>query len=793
MKKILPLLICVTQLFSLTISLNSAKEKGTHYAILHIQDNEPIDCRAIPQSLDKEIYLCQFKKIVKTPIEIKKMPLVNIDFLEKKKEFFIKIEPKVQSKLIAVNRSLYIDEETSQNSKAKKSKHWVIMLYKKTPFTDNVGKDGINFPIMYPKNMKPYIGALDLNGAPISYAQSEDIKLYIDLKKSYAKKRYENVISNSLDIVKKYPQTIFKSEILLYRLRAINKELSKENSNLSATIDDNELASEGKRWIKMFPSDDNLPEVLMMVAKSYLKIGSKADANYFLDILITEHKNSPFTKQSILTYADSIYSTRNPAKALKLYRDVLYSASSLDIASEAAIRLVDKEINRGKTQSAKQYLEKVLSANENFLLKDRAAAYALATKLAANKLYDSAAKIADFIAVGLNKKSSRREQIVRDAGLWHAKANEIQKAYNGLQAYMNEYKSGDYRKEVQQALDELFFELKETNETKLTNYYDTLISKYKNEIGDRAVVEKAKLLLSNERYKDVLKMQKALKYVSDKNSSEANGLILDAANALSILSLKDDNCAKTVGYIEKYNLDLSKFKQKKLFDCLLRTSRFKKANELSKTKIKDKNLKNRFIWLEKYLLSQYKLLKYQSVVDIGKDIIAIASSLKKKVSHDTLSMIFFSYMKLNKLDKALSIAKVIEKKYTGDVRNTDVYIDVVKRAVDDRNDLLLSQYAKKVITIQNKLKSFPQTPFVEFSYIGALKRLGKLQEALSITQVLTYKNISLKDKIRALYNAGELSMKLKKNADAKSYFTKCIKIKSKSSWKDICKQNLKLL
>ena len=36
----------------------------------------------------------------------------------------------------------------------------------------------------FSKYQKPYIGALDLNGAPISYAQSKDIQLYLDIKTS---------------------------------------------------------------------------------------------------------------------------------------------------------------------------------------------------------------------------------------------------------------------------------------------------------------------------------------------------------------------------------------------------------------------------------------------------------------------------------------------------------------------------------------------------------------------------------------------------------------------------------
>ena len=790
-KQLLFLILFVTQLFPLTIVLNSTKVNGESYAILHVEDDEPVHCQVIPQSLDKKIYLCKFNKVVKTIIKPKQMALVNIDFLEKEKEFYVRIEPKVKSRLVQVKNSLYIDEEVSSNQPKKMVNHWSILLYKKSPFPRESSNEKINFPIIYPKNVKPYVGALDLNGAPISYIQSKDIKLYLKLKKSYINEKYFDVIEDSIDVVDKYPNTIFKSEFMLYRLRAIDKGMDENDEEITSNFDGNDIVREGKTWIKSFPSDNNIPEVLMLIAKSYLKMGFKADANYFMDTLISEHENSPYTKKAILVFADSLYNGRDKDKAIKLYLDVLYSAQDLDIAAEAAIRLVDKEMNRGKTEKAREYLLKVLEANHEYLLKDRVDSYELAKKLAKNKLYDIAAKVADILIVDLKKSDESREFLVRDSGLWHAKANDIKKAYDRLQQYLKEYKHGDYIEEVQTSLDELFFELNESNETKLANYYDELIDKYKNKIGDRAVIEKAKLLLSQERYKDVLQMQTSLEYVSENNSTSE--YITDASSALVILAIKDDKCSEAVRYVEKYKLDLEKFDKSKIFACLIRTSRFSRAKELSEMYLQDGTLKRRNKWMQNYLLSLYKLNKYASVVKVGEDVVKMSKSLKIKVQSDSLRMIFLSLMKLDRLEKAIDIAKTIEKNTPNDLKNIDAYIKIVQRAQDDRNDLLLKEYANKIISLQNKYKSYVHTPEVELSLIGALQRLEMTKEALVIAKGLVDKNISLKQQTRAYYSAGELSMKLNKNEDAKKYFEKCKNIKIKSSWKDICEQNLKLL
>jgi len=790
-KQLLLLILFTTQLFCLTIVLNSAKVSGKSYAILHVEDDEPVDCQVIPQNLDKKIYLCRFNKVVKTPIEPKKMSLVDIDFLEKEKEFYLRIEPKVKSKLVITQDSLFVNAEVSDKVKPGTIKHWNILLYEKSPFPKKSSNEKINFPIMYSKNVKPYVGALDLNGVPISYVQSKDIKLYLKLKKSYNNEKYLDVVEDSISVVNKYPQTIFKSEFMLYRLRAIDMGMDENDGKIANQFDGNDIVSEGKAWIKSFPSDNNIPEVLMLIAKAYLKMGFKSDANYFMDILITEHEDSPFTKKAILVFADSLYNTREKEQAIKLYLDVLYSAKDLDIAAEAAIRLSDKEMNRGKTDKARVYLLKVLEANHEYLLKDKEESYEFAKKLAQNKLYDIAAKVADVLIPNLTKSDENREFLVRDSGLWHAKANDIKEAYDRLQQYLKEYKYGDYKEDVQTSLDELFFELNETNETKLANYYDELIEKYQNKIGDKAVVEKAKLLLSQERYEDVLKMQSSLEYISENNSTSQ--YVTTASNALVILALKDDKCTQAVSYIEKYKLDLEQFDSSEIFDCFIRTSRYTRAKNLSENYIKEGTLKSRHEWMQNYLLSLYRLNKHANVVSIGEDIIKMSKSLKTKPQSDTLQMLFFSLMKLDRFEKAIDIAKQIEENSPNELKNSDVYIKIVQRAKDDRNDLLLKEYANKIIALQKKYKSNAYTPDVELSLIGALQRLEKTKEALVVAKGLLKKKISLKQQTRAYYNAGELSMKLNKNKEAREYFEKCKNVKTESSWKDICEQNLKLL
>ena len=789
--KLLLLALFATQLFSLTITLNSAKIDAKAYSILHIKSAEPFKCHVVQQGLDKKVYLCKFDKVVKTSISPKNMLLVDIDFLEKERDFYIRIAPKVGSRLMQVKTPLFLTHEVGTNEKREMVNHWTIILYENSPFPLESSRQKINFPIIYPKPIKPFVGALDLSGEPISYAHTKDIELYLNLKKSFENGRYLDVIEDSVDILKRFPNTIFRSEFLLYQLRAIDRGLDKDDDRLAKEFDGSNIASKGKAWIRAFPSDANIPEVLMLISKAYLSMGFNADASYFLDILVTGHEHSPFTKKAILIFADSLYSNRQKDKAIRLYKDVLYSAQDLDIAASAAIRLGDRELSRGKLEQAKEYLQKVLEANREYLLQDRVASYALATKLAQNGLYNLAAQIADTLVENLPKRDESREALVRDSGLWHAEANSVQKAHNRLQQYLEEYKFGEYRDEVQDGLDRLFFDLDETNATKLEKHYTKLIERHDNEIGDRALREKAKLFLSQSRYEDVLEMQDALEYADDTNATHE--YILSAANALVGLALKDDRCTKAVKLIERYSLNFDEFDRGAIFECFARTARFEKAKELSEKQIKDGNLKERHKWMQRHLFALYSLNMYASVVSVGEDIVKISKSLKVEPLNETLRMIFFSFMKLEKLENAIETAKTIEKNSPNRLKNSDIYMQIVQHAQESRNDLLLVEYAKKIVSLQKTHNAHIYTPEVELALIGALQRLKNIEEALVIAKDLLQVEISLEQKIRAYYSAGELSMKLDKNEDAKKYFERCVEIEAKSPWRDICKQSLKLL
>ncbi|MDD3462216.1 MAG: hypothetical protein PHW07_01090 [Sulfurospirillaceae bacterium] len=778
----------------MNIILNSAKENRSAYALLHIINDTPVSCMAIPDAFEKEHYICKFDGMVSKLPEARKTPMVAIDFYEKEKMFYVSVAPKVPSKLMPMDEYLYNTQDVLPILKNRdKQKHWVVLLQEKAPKKEFKKAEVLDFPVEFLKEQKPYVGALDLNGAPISYAQTKDISLYLDIKKDFESEDYEGVLKSVKRVIEHYPNSIFKSELELYNIRSMDRLANSKDDQIAKHYDHNEVVKLARSWIKEFSGDENIPEVLLYISKSYLKLGLTSDANYFIDILVSEHPQSEYTKKAILIFADSLYVKNKKDKALKLYSDVLYSSQNVDIASEAAIRLTAYNIDAGRTKEAKEYLLKVLNANSVYLLRDKEETYALAQKLYVSGLFDVAARVLDLLLSDMDKKNELREEYLKESGDWHVKANDVPKAYDRYKEYLNEYKNGSYLGEVEEKLDALFFDLKENNETKLENYYDKLIGSYDNKIGDRATIEKGKLLLKQKRFYDVLEMEDALRRSSDGNNSEIETIINTSAQSLARDNLENDKCIEAISLIEKYKIDFFGIDdESRLHACLMRLSRFDNAKEVSSSHLNDAKIEDKFFWIKKEVLALYKMGKYKEVVALKKDIFTLWELLKTPLELQVMQSILSSHLQLKQQEEALAMADVIEKNYNDNFSNIDIYADIVKTASDLKDDLVLSRFAKKLLDLQEKHNSHLYSPSVEFSYIESLKRLNQNAQALSVTEKLLSISLHVKEKARALYTAGELSMKLKDIKKAEEYFIRCVDTNETSSWKNICGENLKL-
>lgn len=780
----------IADLFALDIVLNTAKEDKKPYAILHLIDENGINCQENYKELNQKEYICKFQGSVKTDIKNKNTPLLEIEFQARKENFFVVVKPKFNSRLYDFSKSLYQSHEAVIFSK-EKSKHIAIVIYDKLPFINENTSKGINFPIFYPQLKTPSVGALDLNADPIEHIQSYDVELYLEIKRAYLNSSYNEILAKVEEAEKKYPESVFNSEFALYKLRSldyiVNETDEADVSNLE--FDNSNIIQEAKKWTRTYPSDNNIAEVLRILAKAYLHNGARSDAEYILDILVSEHKDSKFAKLAIIDYAGMLELGGHSVDAQRLYQEVLYSATDIDVASDASIKLANLSLSKGKQEEAKEYFLKVLNANKNYMLKNKKKAYELAKKIAQNKLYDIASDIA-LVIIKAPDNINFYETLLKDTGIWLSKTNNTEEAYKYLKKYQNEYKNGIYIDAVEEALDRLFFKQEESNSSKLYAHYDKLIGKYTNDIGKKAIVEKATLLLKDGKFDEVLNLENELK---DINSTRTIEILDQAAYEKSQLELKNNNCAQVIKLVEKYNINAKIKNRHKLFRCMIRLSRYKEAVNEAKSHIKDENLEERLEWIIKLSHAYIKDDKPQKSIQAADDALKLATMSEYWDASEVLYDKFYANLKLKNIDEAISLAKEIEKQRQGEFQNAQIYKAIVDLAMKNSNHLLAKEFAQKILFLENEHKNQSYSPNIDFNYIISLEKLNEPKEALEAVLNLLKKDINQSEKTRALYVGAELSIKNNNKQKAIEFLKDCIKIDINSSWKKLCQDYLPTL
>ncbi|MCD8212666.1 MAG: hypothetical protein LUC34_01185 [Campylobacter sp.] len=496
-------------MLAFNLSLNSGAEKGKPYSVLQLSDDKEFECVEQILAYDTKRYVCMLDDGILPHIEDTVLPLMDIKYKKQDGKLFIIVMPKANSRLLNIPIELFNGGKV-YNSNGTISKHFSIIIDTNLREFDKTKPNGLNFAPYFGDMLYPSIGALDLNKAPIERMDSNDIDLYINIKKAYENGSYENVVHDSQIAMQRHPQSLFASEFLLYRLRALNKifEHSDEFENIAPST----LVAESREWIRKFPSDENYPEVLYIIARAYLKDGIASDAKYMLDILTAEHERSKFTKLGMLDYADYLYNFGQKKEAMQTYESVLYDTGDVDVASRAALALVDANIDKEKFIEAKNFIIKILNANEKFFMNNPRRAIDLAKIFADKNMPDVAAKIYEIIVNNGEKISEFYEVALKNVGINLAAAKDTQKAYEYLKRYENEFKYGEYIDEVTRALDGLFFELKEDNSTKLHEHYADLMQKYEgSEIGKKALISQVELNVKERKYQDALDYTEKLK------------------------------------------------------------------------------------------------------------------------------------------------------------------------------------------------------------------------------------------------------------------------------------------
>ncbi len=781
----LVLLLCATlSISALELSVQSGKEASQSYSLLHLRNTERFLCQEKRDDMDVTTsVVCAFKKRPPTPIQQIENDFFSIRSTLKENTFFIIVTPFKKIALYPQYFNLLDENETFQ-VKDDYAKHWIIMGYEKNPpllKTFDKNKLSINFPIPHMETAHPFIGGLDMLGNPIKMTRIKDVSEYLNIKKHYESGRYDMALGLIDEVLKEYPDTIFKSELMLYRIRSYHKKGEAEP-----------LIETAKQFMREYSSDLNMAEVLADTANAYANIGLFTDADYFFDRLFDEHKESPFSHLGYVYKAQQLESSGNAVKAMEYYERALRQATDRDTASLAAERMVLLLLEQGKTKRAEMYARKILQGNPAYFVGKSEASIELALDFASRSYFKIAADIATVLLDAMDRSNENYETLLKNRGYWLAETAYKEDALDAFNAYLDAYKYGMYADEIKKEKDALFFDVNDENSSARLERYDLLMNKYAGDsIAERALYEKAKLLLAEQRYREVLELEERLSHVDPTLYDDVPSIIVQAAIGEIETSLRANACENVVNLSQYHDINLSREWDGKLFECFITAGDFEAAKHIALGHLKSKNYNERSAWLERYIRIDFALGNYTAVIDAAKELIALRDDVASK--GDIYRTLFDAAQRLGEKETMLDAITQIETVSGLNFDDVERYTQMVTLAKDSSDDVMLESFAKKVMTLQERTQSFTQSPYIEFTLAQALQTNGKLAQALEVVKSLDKRDLNPSKRSRQKYLLGTLYQKNGAIDSSRKAYEACMEADSNGSWAKLASDALKLL
>lgn len=772
-------------LFGLELSIQSGKEEGEKFSILHLRHSLPFECQATNNEFGETRRIdCRFPSAPKqkfSPIDNGQLVISSSSTAQ---GYTITILPKSKMKLIPVLFNLTKSEDTYQNS-AKKALHWNVIGYQNNLPLLNLAASGasaINFPVKVAKNTPPYVGGLDLKGNPIKIRRVQDVTDYMEMKKAYAAKDYNKVLDRAENTLKEYPNTVFKNELMLYQIRSYH-QLGEFEKVLALS----------KRFLREYSADPGIAEVLVYTANSYSKIGQITDADYFFDRLFDEQGDSSFAPLGMIYKAEQLEISGEFKKAAQFYQRALASTSDVAIASKAAFKLAQIELVNKEVKKAAQYVDKIATVNPDYFSEVSSDAMSMATTFMDKKDPKTAARITEALMNKSDKKSENYQLLLKNLGLQLAKAGKRGEALKRFNEYLENFKYGDYVEEVRRAKDGLFFNEGDTNTTTEIKKYNDLIDRYGDDsVGRKALYKKAQLLLKEKKYKEILDIESDLYRLDSTEYPETNQLISKSAIGYEKSLLKEGKCVDAMKFQKMYKIKLLPEWDEALFDCALKTTQYPTAKKIAQSHLKSNSIAERQLWLSRMVKTQFGLGEYKEATKGGEELITLLGAQKNPPLNDIYRTMFDTAQRVGDGDKMIRHIKLIEDAYPNDFNDIERYTQMVSLGLKRKDEAMTQTYARKVIALQERTKSYTQTPFIEFTLAQSYQNLGKDTDALNILKTLNKQKLNTEKRSRQQYLIGAIEQKLGHKREARDAYNASIKTDKNSAWGKLAKDALAL-
>ncbi|MDD5158880.1 MAG: hypothetical protein PHI47_02415 [Sulfuricurvum sp.] len=773
-------------LYAMELSIQSGKEEGEKFSILHLQNATPFSCEATNNEFGETRRIdCRLPRVPSKSFSPINNTHLNVIGVPTAQGYTITITPKAKMKLIPLAFDLSKETETFQGS-IRSTKHWSVVGYTQTlPLLaiQPPSSSAINFPVKINKDIRPFVGGLDLKGNPIKIARVQDVTDYMEMKKAYEAKKYEKVLDLSTNALKNYPKTVFKNELLLYQIRALHHEEESEK-----------LIEVAKQFLRDYSSDPSVAEVLAYIANSYGKLGQSIDADYFFDRLFDEQSDSPFASLGMVYKAEQLESTGDLKKAVQFYQKALGSSKDVAIASQAAFKLAQIELNNNNAKKAALYIDKIASANPNYFAEVRDNAMAMAEVFFDKNDPKTAARISEGLINATEKNSPDHEIILKNLGLELAKANKRTEALKRFNEYLDTYKYGEFIEEVRRAKDGLFFDEGDKNTTGEIKKYNELIERYGNDsVGRKALYKKAQLLFKDQKYQDILDMESELYRLESSEYPETTAMITKSAIGLEKARLKEGKCVEAMTLQRMYKIRLLSEWDEYLFNCALKTTQYAAAKKIAQSHLKSKSIAQRQIWLYRIVKTQFGLGEYKEAIKGGNELITLLGAEKNPPLNDIYRTMFDAAQRVGDADGMIRYIKAVEGAFVNDFKDIERYTQMVSLGLNRKDEGIVQTYASKVAALQERTKTYTQSPYIEFTLAQSYQNLGKDTAALTVLKTLNKQKLNTEKRSRQQYLIGAIEQKLGHKREARDAFNASIKADKNSAWGKLAKDASGLL
>ena len=765
-------------LFALDVHVASGVYEGKSYSVLTLTHDNYFNCvnTATPKN-PQDRYICPFEKIPITYPYKSQNKFFTIEPLVQDEKLYLIITPKLKS---------YIKVLEPLEGNKNLSKKWLLVGYEdKLPFIHENAKPGLGFKVEINPDVPLHVGSLDIDRTPMQDEKRQtEVKDFLRVKELFEKGENGDTLSAIDSAIKYSKESLFLPELLLYKMRTLVLLGGKEHETIDI----------GTLWVDTYTTHQDLPEVMLILAKANIDLGYMKEAQYYIDVLIHDYSESLYSQMAMIYKGERYEAASKQKEAAELYEKVLIGTKNVEMASLAAAKLAALFISIGNVETGLEYYKKIFQSNPAFFVKEVMRGYEYATNMASYSEFGLAAGISDEVLDRMDKIHPEFKNILLNNARWHAKAGEVAVAKERYEGYLEEFPFENNIAAVKVEYDKLFFDLDDRNVSARLASYDDLMKKYADsEIGAKAFYEKVLLLAEEHRYDQLKENLERFSKLDDAKFPDKGLDLTRISNEMFFYYLVNNRCADVVYLYKNYQVSVDSIYEDKLYQCLYDQYEYALAQKVADANLETTTGHFSIEWLGRKLDIYDKISLHRRAVDAGTDYVEAMKLYGKKPSLERYMKLLNAMIKEQANLQILESVQMIEADYPDAPNLPELYENAIKAAQKSGDLMQVNQYARKLYTYQNDHGITTYTPWIEFTYADSQAKYERYQSAVKILQDLLQQDLKADERSMALYTQSTYLDQLGLLDLSKKVLKRCVELKGDDRFSRLCQEAVKIL